>query len=103
MKIKYDLDISMPTLKEFLTKKTNQIYKLLPMREEGADWKAPLTAIIQDLVGFHELWREREFTSFCILCKLESLLTLNGEQDFFIFRKSIFEILNLIGGLISCL
>ena len=35
MKMKYDLDIDIDIIKNNLKRITNQIYKLLPMREEG--------------------------------------------------------------------
>ena len=37
MLIKYDIDISEEAIKENLKRITNQIYKLLPNREEGID------------------------------------------------------------------
>ena len=33
---------------------------------------------------------------FSLMCKLEGLFTLNGENDFFEYRRTIFECLNLI-------
>ena len=40
---------------------------------------------------------------FPLLCKLEALLTLDQEDDFFMFRKTIFECLGLMNGLKKCL
>jgi hypothetical protein len=38
MILKYDLDIEIEAIKTNLGRLTNQIYKLLPLREEGSDW-----------------------------------------------------------------
>ena len=40
---------------------------------------------------------------FSLLCKLEALLTLTGEDDFFAFRKLIFECLRLMNDIKLCL
>ena len=34
-----------------LKRLTNQIYKLLPSREEGLDWQLPLDTIIEELIN----------------------------------------------------
>ena len=41
MKIKYDSEIDTASIKTNLKRLTNQIYKLLPNREEGIEWQAP--------------------------------------------------------------
>lgn len=38
----------------------------------------------------------RQETVFCILCKLEGLFGLTSEEDFFSYRRTIFECLNLL-------
>lgn len=78
-----------------LKKLTNQIYKLLPNREEKEDWITPLTTIIEELRGMDRLVDDYE-TLFALLCKLEGLFTLTNDEDFFLYRRTIFECLNLI-------
>lgn len=77
---------------------TNQIYKLLPNREEKSDWQTPLTTIIEELQGMNRLIDNHE-TFFALLCKLEGLFTLTNEEDFFLYRRTIFECLNLVGSI----
>ena len=101
MKLKYDIDISTEAIITNLQRLTNQIYKLLPNREEEIDWTRPLTTIIEELGGMDRLFEEQQITLFSLLCKLEGLFLLTGTNDFFVFRKTIFECLNLIGELIK--
>lgn len=105
MDIKYDISISNDAIVENIKRITNQIFKLLPSREEGEDWKTPLENLILEIVGMKELLIDQvEF--FHLLCKMESLLTLTEEEDFLMFRKTIFECLGMINKLtedIKCL
>ena len=80
---------------------TNQVYKLLPTWEEGLDWHKPLTTVIEELAGMKELFLDHQKIFFSLLCKLEGLFIYKEENnDFFLFRKTVFECLNLIGELI---
>lgn len=38
---------------------------------------------------------------FSLMCKLEGLFTLTGEEDFFEYRRTIFECLGLVSNLIE--
>jgi hypothetical protein len=103
MEIKYNINIKNEAIKENLKRLTNQIYKLLPTREEDADWTKPLSTIIEELTGMSELFLDYHEIFFSLLCKLEGLFYLKNEDDFLFFRKTIFECLNLIselGGLV---
>lgn len=94
MIIKYDIDIINDAVLKNIDRVTNQIFKLLPLREEGADWESPLKNIIIELGGMGELLKDH-VDLFSLLCKLEALLKLTNEEDFPIFRTTIFECLRL--------
>lgn len=79
-----------------LKRLTNQIYKLLPNREENIDWQTPLSTIIEEFAGMSRLMPKQQENIFPLLCKLEGLHSLTGEDDFFQYRRTIFECLNLI-------
>lgn len=55
MKIKYDIDIDNEVIKNNLKRITNQVYKLLPMREEGIEWRKTLDTIVEELAGMNRL------------------------------------------------
>lgn len=94
MVFKYDIDFNKEVIIEDIERITNQIFKLLPSREEGGDWKTPLQNLIYEITGMKALWID-EPNLFVLLCKLEALLSLDREDDFLVFRKLIFECLSI--------
>lgn len=95
MVIKYDVDIAGDAILDNINRITNQIFKLLPSREEGGDWETPLRNLILEVVGMNQLLTNQTLL-FSLLCKMESLSTLTEEEDFLDFRKLIFECLGLM-------
>ena len=80
-----------------LKRLTNQIYKLLPNREENIDWQTPLKTIIEELSGMNRLVPvSYQEIIFSLLCKLEGLNILNDEDKFYEYRRTIFDCLNII-------
>ena len=102
MIFKYDIEFDSDVVKKNLDRITNQIFKLLPSREEGGDWETPLQNLILEITGMKELWVDQQ-SLFPLLCKLEALLTLTEEDDFLAFRKLIFECLGLLNTIKQCL
>ena len=92
-------DINLSAIEDSLKKIINQTYKLLPDREEAIDWQTPLTTIIEELSGMDVLLKEYHSILFPVLCKLQGLFALTAEEDFFLYRRTIFECLNLLGAL----
>lgn len=101
MILKYNLEIEENVIKANLKRITNQIYKLLPNREEGIDWETPLTTIMEELAGMDRLFTDQQESLFSILCKLEGLFTLTDEKDFFLYRRTIFECLSLMNSIMQ--
>lgn len=106
MEIKYNANIDNKAISANLKRLTNQIYKLLPNWEEAIDWRKPLTTIIEEFAGMDKLFLDHHIILFSLLCKLEGLFTLrdDGEdekENFFIFRKTIFECLGLVNDLVK--
>ena len=56
MIIKYNVALSNQIIQNDIKRIINQVYKLLPLREEDKDWKKPLQTIIQELVGMKRLF-----------------------------------------------
>ena len=56
MILKYNIEMDVDAIKVNLIRLTNQIYKLLPLREEGGDWKKPLENIMEELAGISRLF-----------------------------------------------
>ena len=95
MIFKYNIQFDSEAILKNINRITNQIFKLLPSREEGGDWETPLQNLILEIVGMKALWIDQP-KLFSLLCRLEALSTLTEERDFFVFRKLIFECLSII-------
>ena len=64
------------------------------MRENKEDWEKQLDTIIIEIAGLNEIFiYQPQFLQ--ILSKLEGL-KVNKNLDFQIYRKTIFEIINLL-------
>ena len=68
METKYCLEVEETIIIENLKRILNQIYKLLPFREEGLDWEKPLETIIIELSGMDRLLSIPKM--FPLICKL---------------------------------
>ena len=99
MILKYNAEIDNHAIENSIKRITNQIYKLLPNREENVDWEKPLETIIEELTGMDRLLIGQHNILFPLICKLEGLFTLTEEDDFLLFRRTIFECLSLISSL----
>ena len=100
MLLKYNIEINEQVVLSRLQNLINQIYKLLPSREEGADWEKPLETIMEELAGMNRLMN-CGFSEiyFPLLSKLEGLYSLTEEDSFLCYRRTIFECLSLMNNL----
>ena len=99
MVLKYGVEVDNYAIESILKKITNQIYKLLPMREENGDWKKPLETIMEELAGMARMLGNQVETFASLLFKLEGLFSLVQEDDFQLYRRTIFECLSICGSL----
>ena len=51
MVLKYDIEFDNDAVKKNIDRITNQIFKLLPSREEGGDWQTPLQNLILEILN----------------------------------------------------
>lgn len=91
---KYNYEIDTNTLINTFNRLTNQCYKILCYKEENKEWNKPLKTVILELIGLQRLIDKD--TLLTLISKLESLFTLEEEDDFFEFRRVIFESLNIL-------
>lgn len=76
----------------------NQLWKLIPMRENGENWERQLSLVTIEIAGLGTLFRESlDFT--ILLSKLEGLLIEKENIDFLDYRKTVFDSINLLKGL----
>lgn len=77
---------------------TNQIWKLIPMYENGEDWEKQLDTVILSIAGLNEIFVERpQFLQ--LLMKLEGIKAI--VPDFPLYRKTVFEAIGLFQELIK--
>ena len=101
MKMKYDLKMDNKSIDNFFKRIINQLYKLLPMREQGKDWEKPLETLIEQLCGMKRLMIHYQDNLFLtIICKMEGLFNLTDDtKDMSLYRRTIFECLSLLNNL----
>lgn len=97
METKYGFDVSEEILLADKKRLINQLWKILPMRENEENWKKQLQTVIDEIVGLNRVFSTK-LNFLILLCKLESLYEIKDFQD---FRKIIFESINLLGEIID--
>lgn len=89
---KYGIYISKELIEATIKRLTNHLWKLIPMRENGEDWKKQLGTVILEITGLDEIFISPSFLQ--LLSKLEGLRVV--ETDFELYRKTVFESISLL-------
>lgn len=89
---KYEIEFSQETIQKTIRRLTNQLWKLIPMRENDEDWYKQLQTVTLEIAGLNELFIGPLFLQ--LLSKLEGLQI--KEVDFELYRKTIFECINIL-------
>lgn len=97
MNSKYNIKINDESFRNEINRLTNQVWKLIPMRENEEDWNRHLQIVILELVGLKEII-EIDENLLALLEILEGLNTV--EIEFSIFRKLVFESISLLRKLV---
>jgi hypothetical protein len=53
---KYEFDVSQEVVYKIVMRLTNQLWKLIPMRENNEDWHKQLDTMIIEVVGLKEIF-----------------------------------------------
>lgn len=73
---------------------TNQLWKLIPMRENKEDWLSHLNCLIVELAGLNELCSNTDEKFLILLSKLKGLQI--EDTTFHVYRKTVFECISLL-------
>lgn len=95
---KYNIDFPKEEIEKNVRRLTNQLWKLIPMKEHEEDWKKQIDTVIIELIGLNEIFNK--FVLLQILTKLEGL-KLTDDVQFVIYRKTVFESISLLQELIK--
>lgn len=71
---------------------TNQLWKLIPMREHNEDWQKQLDTVLIEIAGLNEIFISPHFLQ--LLSKLEGLRAV--KTNFELYRKTVFECISLL-------
>lgn len=77
-----------------LNRLTNQMWKLIPMRENAENWLMQLDAVITELLGLQEVYLIADERFLTLLTKLKGLK--NNEIDFNVYRNTVFKCISLL-------
>lgn len=92
METKYDFIFSQEVINKTISRLTNQLWKLIPMKENEEDWQKQLNTVIIEIAGLNKIFMQTpQFLQ--ILSKLEGI---DKSFDFQIYRKTVFETINLL-------
>lgn len=89
---KYEIEFSANDIAASVQRLTNQMWKLIPMREHEEDWKKQLETVIIEVAGLKEIFVSSAFLQ--LLSKLEGLRVT--ETTFELYRKTVFECISLL-------
>ena len=89
---KYNFNFRIEDVDTNVRRLTNQLWKLIPMREHEEDWPKQLDTVILEIAGMNEIFITPLFLQ--LLCKLEGLRT--QETSFELYRKTVFESISLL-------
>ena len=95
---KYNIEFSKEEIKNEVIRLTNQLWKLIPMWENNEDWHKQLESVIIDIAGKDEIFLHNSHF-LQLLSKLEGLRV--EDTEFIIYRKTVFECINLINEVIK--
>lgn len=95
---KYDINFPLETKEQDLKRLINQLWKLIPMRENEEDWINHLNTMIEEISGLIEIYKNK-VEGLILLSKLEGL-TSEVCNDFMIYRKTVFRCIDLLAQVI---
>lgn len=95
----YNSEFDVDLVKADLRRLINQIWKLLPMRENEEDWQKQLRIVLNELHGLHQLFGD-QLDFLILLSKLEGL---PQTDNFMTYRLVVFSSISLLTELTNSL
>ena len=81
---KYGFDFPKERIAKDVDRLTSQVWKLIPMRENGEDWVKQLNTVIIEISGLHEIFVFNPLF-LQLLAKLEGMGKENPGMDFIVY------------------
>lgn len=92
---KYNIDFPLKTREQDLRRLINQLWKLIPMRENKENWIEHLDIVIEEISGLVEIYRSKP-EGLALLSKLEGLTSEVCDDNFMLYRKTVFKCIDLL-------
>jgi hypothetical protein len=99
IKTNLGFSFNMATITANINQLTNQIWKLIPMKENNENWQGHLNSLILEVSGLGEIFVDN-VKYLKLLSKLEGL-KVNQEIEFGLYRKTVFESITLLREIIK--
>lgn len=96
---KYNIGFPKETRDQDMKRLINQMWKLIPMRENDENWSEHLKTVLEEVAGLVEIYKDN-VVGIVLLSKLEGL-TSSVCDDFMVYRKTIFRCIELIAQVIK--
>ena len=80
---------------------TNQLWKLIPMKENEENWLEQLNTVIIEIRGLSEIFASND-KFLILLSKLEGL-KISEDLEFSIYRKTVFESISLLREMLNAI
>lgn len=96
---KYGINFPAEVTEQDLKRLVNQLWKLIPMRENEENWNLHLKVIIEEISGLVKIFKDKP-SGLILLSKLEGL---DSEvcNDFMIYRKTVFRCIDLLNQVVK--
>lgn len=91
---KYNFEFDKKVIKADTHRLVNQLWKLIPMRENNEPWDVHLSVMIEEISGLNEIY-QNQIDFLVLLSKLEGLKS-EVCDDFMIYRKTVFRCIDLL-------
>lgn len=92
------IDFTQSAKEKYLQRLINQLWKLIPMRENDEDWSGHLAVLIEEISGLVEIYEDNP-KGIALLSKLKGL-TSEVCEDFMFYRKTVFRCIDLLAQVI---
>lgn len=93
LKDNFDVSFGIESIEQNVTRLTNQIWKLIPMREHEEDWQKQLDTVNIEIAGLGVMFAAiPQFLS--LRAKLEGLKEV--DSVFELYRRTVFECISLL-------
>ncbi len=98
---KLNINISKESFSSDINRLTNQLWKLIPMKENGENWLEQLNTVIIEIRGLSEIFASND-KFLILLSKLEGL-RVSDDIGFSTYRKTVFESISLLREMLNAI